>query len=173
MEISTIEIFHNPDIKVWFLDEVHFQLMTTVTRMWALKGQQPQLPSKPGHEKIGFYGAVNPKTGQLFIRPAYTFNSNTSASFLEEFMGTARPGVRIVMVADNASWHKRPICLLSGRFPDTFAVLYLPPYSPELNVIERVWWLTRRVCTHNKYFDRLDDMAATLFALFHSSCQAQ
>lgn len=134
--------------------------------MWALKGKQPQLPSKPGHEKIGFYGAVNPKTGQLFTRPAYTFNSDTCMSFLEEFMANVRPGVKIVMVADNASWHKRAMRLLAERWSDRFTVLYLPPYSPDLNVIERVWRLTRRVCTHNKYFDRLDDMAATLLGFF-------
>jgi len=137
--------------------------------MWALKGRQPQLPSKPGREKIGYYGAVNPITGQLFVRQAYTFNSNTCGSFLEEFMvarGTEAPGVKVVMVADNASWHKRPMRLLAERWPERFVVLYLPPYSPDLKVIERVWRLTRRVCTHNKYFDRLDDMAATLLGFF-------
>mgnify|MGYP002848982994 CR=1 FL=1 len=35
---------------------------------------------------------------------------------------------------------------------------YLPPYSPELNPIERVWKLTRRMCVHNKYFPELDDV---------------
>lgn len=160
---------NDPKIEVWFTDEVHFQHTTTVTRMWALKGMQPQLPSKPGREKIGYYGAVNPKTGQLFVRPAYTFNSNTCASFLDEFMMTRKteaPGVKIVMVADNASWHKRPMRTLAERLPAGFAVLYLPPYSPDLNVIERVWRLTRRVCTHNKYFDHLDEMAATLIGFF-------
>jgi len=35
---------------------------------------------------------------------------------------------------------------------------FLPPYSPELNPIERVWKLTRRLCTHNRYFPSIDDL---------------
>lgn len=35
---------------------------------------------------------------------------------------------------------------------------FLPPYSPELNPIERVWKLTRRLCTHNRYFPHMDDL---------------
>jgi transposase len=34
----------------------------------------------------------------------------------------------------------------------------LPPYSPELNPIERIWKLTRRLCLHNRYFSQLDEV---------------
>ncbi len=37
-------------------------------------------------------------------------------------------------------------------------LLFLPPYSPDLNPIERVWKLTRKLCTHNRYFPRLEDL---------------
>jgi transposase len=39
-----------------------------------------------------------------------------------------------------------------------FALDFLPPYSPELNPIERVWKLTRRNCLHNRYFSQLSDL---------------
>jgi transposase len=42
-----------------------------------------------------------------------------------------------------------------------FTLDYLPPYSPELNPIERVWKLTRRLCLHNVYFPKLDQVCAT------------
>jgi transposase len=40
--------------------------------------------------------------------------------------------------------------------------LFLPPYSPDFNPIERVWKLTRRLCTHNQYFSSLQDLAKAL-----------
>ena len=40
-----------------------------------------------------------------------------------------------------------------------FAHLFLPPYSPELNPIERVWKLTRRLATHNRYFEKIEQVA--------------
>ena len=58
-----------------------------------------------------------------------------------------------------------------GKAAREIVVLYLPPYSPDLNVIERVWRLTRRICTHNKYFDQLDDMAATLMGFFMNQAE--
>jgi len=39
---------------------------------------------------------------------------------------------------------------------------FIPPYSPELNPIERVWKLTRRICTHNRYFPNLDELVETV-----------
>jgi transposase len=41
---------------------------------------------------------------------------------------------------------------------------YLPPYSPELNPIERVWKLTRRRCLHNRYFSQLDEVITAVEA---------
>lgn len=157
----------DPGIEVWFEDEVHFQLATTMTRMWALKGQQPEILSKPGRLKIGYFGAVNPATGELFVGTAYTFNSLTYQVFLDAFMAKhGKDGKRILLVIDNASWHKRAARKLAIEQPERFNVLFLPPYSPDLNPIERLWRLTRRVCTHNKYFNWLDDLAATLLGFF-------
>ena len=142
--------------------------------MWAMKGKQPQLPSKPGREKIGYYGAVNPGTGQLFTQSAYTFNGQTCATYLDAFMAQLvleTTNRKIVMGCPNASWHKRAMRALMEKLPGKFVVLYLPPYSPDLNVIKRVWRLTRRICTHNKYFDQLDDMAATLMGFFMNQAE--
>ena len=45
-------------------------------------------------------------------------------------------------------------------------VEYLPPYSPELNPIERVWKLTRRLRLHNRYFPKLEDVFLATESLF-------
>lgn len=135
--------------------------------MWALKGHQPEILSKPGRQKIGYFGAVNPATGELFVGYAYTFNSETFQAFLDAFMAMhGEDEKRILLVVDNASWHKRAARKLAIEQPGRFGVLFLPAYSPDLNPIERLWWLTRRVCTHNKYFNWLDDLAATLLGFF-------
>jgi transposase len=47
-----------------------------------------------------------------------------------------------------------------------FALDYLPPYSPDLNPIERVWKLTRRLCLHNRYFDQLEAVIHSVEAEF-------
>jgi len=65
----------------------------------------------------------------------------------------------MVVVLDNARYHHASMLnpfLVSHS--DTLLLEFLPPYSPELNPIERVWKLTRRLCTHNQYFPSLDDL---------------
>ena len=46
--------------------------------------------------------------------------------------------------------------------------MYLPPYSPELNPIERVWKLTRRMVVHNRYFSSLQNLADAIELLFNT-----
>ena len=56
---------------------------------------------------------------------------------------------------------------LSGwleKHSENFRLDFLPPYSPELNHIERVWKLLRRYSTHNQYFEQLDELRRAVFA---------
>jgi transposase len=74
---------------------------------------------------------------------------------------------RIVIVVDNAKYHHAKIVdewiqSLNGKI----SLLFLPPYSPELNPIERVWKLVKRTAIHNKYFESLDELASIVEDLF-------
>ncbi|MFN0104506.1 MAG: transposase [Bryobacteraceae bacterium] len=70
-----------------------------------------------------------------------------------------RTGRRVVVITDNAKYHH---AVLHKQWREDhaadFTLDYLPPYSPELNPIERVWKLTRRRCLHNRHFPSLDDV---------------
>jgi transposase len=65
----------------------------------------------------------------------------------------------VVVIVDNARFHH---ALLHKPWRQTmapaFSLDFLPPYSPELNPIERVWKLTRRRCLHNRYFPLLSEL---------------
>ena len=65
----------------------------------------------------------------------------------------------MVAISDNAQYHRSKLHL-PWRQQQTpqFSLDFLPPYSPDLNPIERVWRLTRRLCLHNRYFAFLDGL---------------
>ena len=70
----------------------------------------------------------------------------------------------MVIVLDNARFHHAKA--LSGwleKHALSFQLDFLPPYSPELNHIERVWKFLRKLCTHNQYFEKLDDLRKAVF----------
>jgi transposase len=61
------------------------------------------------------------------------------------------------MIIDNARYHHAKLHEeWRHEVANHFALHFLPPYSPELNPIERVWKLIRRRCLHNQYFPELE-----------------
>ncbi len=76
------------------------------------------------------------------------------------------------MLADNARYHHAKLhAEWREECSNRFAQLFLPPYSPELNPIERVWKLTRRLATHNRYFEKIDQVAKAVEVTFNSWCK--
>lgn len=73
----------------------------------------------------------------------------------------------MIVVVDNARWHHaKAIQPWLREHRDCFRLDFLPPYSPELNPVERVWKLTRRLCTHNRYFPELEDLIGVVTEQF-------
>src|SRR3990172_5803211 len=94
----------DPSIQLWCEDEVHFQRHSTLTRMWALKGQQPRVLSASTRQKVGFFGALNLKTGCLLTEEASTFNAETFGDFIRHLLHPTQE--KLYLILDNASWHK-------------------------------------------------------------------
>jgi hypothetical protein len=153
-------------VELWALDEVHFQQHGSRCRMWiAPEIKRPVCLHHPTRKSVGYFGAVNLRTGQLVVqREATVFDGQTFASFLVHLKtARRRRGRRIVVISDNAKYHHAKLHLpWREAQAKTFALDYLPPYSPDLNPIERVWKLARRLCLHNCYFARLDQVCAVV-----------
>lgn len=155
----------DPSIQLWCEDEVHFQRHSTLTRMWSQKGQQPRVLSASTRQKVGYFGALNLKTGCLFTQEAATFNAQTFGDFLRHLLQRTRG--KFLLILDNAAWHRaRDLKDLFFRNRHRLVRIFLPPYSPELNPIERVWRITRRQVTHNRYFESTDQLGTALTSRF-------
>src|SRR2546425_10546400 len=86
---------------------------------------------------------------------------------MKELRSKRRRGRRMVVIADNAKYHHGALHWdWREEHADTFALEFLPPYSPDLNPIERVWKLTRRLCLHNRYFPTLEGVVGAVEGTF-------
>ena len=83
-------------------------------------------------------------------------------SFLEQ-IALSDLDAEHVVIWDGAGFHHRAD---DPRVPSNIHLVSLPAYSPELNHIERVWKLTRRLCTHNQYFDVLEKLVSMVEGQF-------
>lgn len=109
---------------------------------------------------------VNLKTGRLLTEKAEVFNQRTFQFFLEEALSRVKEE-KIILILDNAKWHHaKQIQTFVQKHSDRIELWFLPPYSPELNPIERVWKLTRKLVTHNRYFFTMHEMICDLLTQF-------
>jgi len=94
----------------------------------------------------------------VYARETDRFNGQSFWDFLKLLQERSRQeGQRVVVISDNARYHhaKMHKAWREAHAPD-FTLDYLPPYSPDLNPIERVWKLTRKLCLHDQYFPTLE-----------------
>jgi hypothetical protein len=147
------------EVDLWALDEVHFQQYGSRCRMWVPPEiADPVLLHHPTRRSVGYFGAVRLRDGKLvFRRETERFNAQTFFEFLLTLKRVVQRGSRpACMILDNAKYHH---AVLHKEWRqdnvETLQLDFLPPYSPELNPIERVWKLTRRLCLHNRYFETL------------------
>ncbi len=123
--------------------------------------RDPVTQHHPTRKQIGYFGAVRLSDGRFFYqRETGNFNAQTCWTFLRSLRRAGRSNQRrTVVILDNAKFHHARLHKQwREKMTPGFELSVLPPYSPELNPIERVWKLTRRLCLHNRYFADLDDL---------------
>jgi transposase len=150
------------------LDECHFQQHGTRCRMWVPPEiKDPVLLHAPTRKSVACFGAVNVRSGKFVSRNATWFNAETFEAFLQRLIRHRARGKRMVLILDNAKYHHaRSLAPLLRRYRKVLTLLYLPPYSPQLNTIERLWKLARRLATHNRYFATLEALIQAVSTQF-------
>lgn len=162
------------DIDLWFEDECHFQQHGSRCAMRIPPEDiDPVVLQEPTRKSIGVFGAVRISDGCLVRSREKTFNNITFLQFLKKLLPIRKPDRKMVVVLDNARWHHaKALTPWLTENQDVRSLDYLPPYSPDLNNIERIWKLTRKLCTHSRYFAILEDVAETVFHQFDIWSQA-
>ena len=132
--------------------------------MWVpWEEDDPVLWHYPGRQSVGYFGAVRLRDGKAcFRQEPGMFDGATFWNFLCQLESASREaGRRVVVITDNAKYHHAKLHVAWRELHQAqFGLDFLPPYSPELNPIERVWKRTRRNCLHNVYFPTLAQVVA-------------
>lgn len=125
----------------------------------------PVVLHAPTRKSVALFGAVRVQDGCFVPRQADTFDASAFGAFLEQLLRHRRRGRKMLVVVDNARWHHaRQLQPWLSEHRQVLQLDFLPPYSPELNPVERVWKLTRYHCTHNRYFAALDELINTVWS---------
>lgn len=115
-------------------DESRCGLLPILRRRLTARGVQPVVSSAYRFESLYLYGAVEPLTGQSFFLELPALNTQGFQLFLDHFTATDPISFHLLLL-DNGAFHKARAL----RLPPNLGLLFFPPYTPELNPIERLW----------------------------------
>ena len=125
-------------VQILAQDESRFGLLLVPQRRITAKGTKPIHVVNPRYESYYLYGAVAPATGEHLFLEMPALNSSCFEVFIEQLAITYPQDYNIVIL-DNASFHKTSDLII----PENVGLLFLPPYAPELNPIERLWQVVK------------------------------
>lgn len=124
--------------------------------MWTFRGVRPVIPAAGVNQRLCVYGAMNWRSGQSHSMVHPKKNAQQFHEFLRH-LPEANTDRRLVLVIDNASYHRTKAILdLFDDHADHVFVLWLPRYSPELNLIEGLWGYLKRSALNNYFFGDID-----------------
>jgi len=140
-----------------FQDEGRFGLLGTPRRCWAPKGVRPVVGARLERKYIYAFAAVSPHDGVTDSLVLPWVSSETMSMFMAE-IAERHADEFVIMVMDQAGWH------IAGELsvPRNMRIVFLPPYSPELNPAEHIWEALREDCFANTVFANLDAVENTL-----------
>lgn len=161
-------------------DEARFPMVPTLATTLGVKGFRPTVGTWDCKDLVYTFGAVNLVNGRLTTRlvesrtkdrrkKAQSKTRWMQQAFAQHLRDVARayPATecaKVVLTIDNAPWHRgREIQNVLEAHPH-LSLYRLPSYSPQLNVVERLWKLLRRRATHNRLFEHLADLRQALRA---------
>lgn len=140
-----------------FQDEAGFGRINKPKYCWCKKGIRPSVPCHHIREYRYAYGAVEPLTGESFFLIMPYCNTNCMNVFLDH-LSKKYLDDKIILVCDGAVWHKAK-CL---NIPSNIRLLFIPPYTPEMNPIEQIWKEIRKRGFKNEIFNTLDKVVDRL-----------
>ena len=155
-----------PDAVIYCVDAVHPQHHPTLGYGWIKRGQEQTIPSNTGRQRLNINGAINIAALSAEIRFDDTINAASTIALFQQ-LEAANPGAsRIIVICDNARYYKAK--RVSAYLENSrIELLPLPPYCPNLNLIERLWKFLKRHVLHNQYyatFEKFKDACNTFFA---------
>jgi hypothetical protein len=141
------------------MDESRFGLLSIQRRCLTARGTKPLVPYQHRFQNFYLFGAYNPLSGDHFTLELPKCNSECFQLWMDEF-STHRSEEFKIVILDNGAFHKSK----DLKVPDNIALLFLPPYSPELNPAEMIWrHIKDRIA--NTIFENLEKLSDAVAAI--------
>jgi transposase len=149
---------------ILFVDSTHPSHQTQPAFGWILKGKRQPFPMTGCQLRVNIMGAINLADHHVETNTADTINAESIELFLEQirkYYGNQK----VHLILDNAGYHKSKRVKAAAEKLN-IKLHYLPPYSPNLNAIERLWKIMKEKVTYNTYYAKFEDFKVAIKNFF-------
>ena len=144
-------------LPLYFMDGMHPQHNSRPSHGWILKGHAKALLSNTGRKRLNINVAVNIDTKELVVNVDESVNAQSTLVLFNKILSKHPETEKIYIVCDNAGYYRSGLVSDFIRETKRIELVFLPPYSPFLNLIERVWKYFNKMVLHNKYYPVFSD----------------
>lgn len=155
------------DSEVLFLDAVHPEHNTLAAYGWIKRGEKRELKTNSGRERLNLHGAINAETYQVTIIESETVNADSTVNLLMSIEQAYPLSKKLYVILDNAKYHYSKLVkefLKNSRI----TMVFLPSYSPNLNLIERLWKFFKKKVLYNRYHENISAFRKACIEFFRN-----
>jgi len=152
-----------PEDPIYFMDATHPHHNPIAGYGWIKRGRDHEIRSNTGRQRLNINGVINQATQQAIIRYDDTINAQSTIQLFQQIEEQNTTAQHIYIICDNARYYRSKVV---SEYLDNSKIelIFLPPYAPNLNLIERYWKFFKKKVLYGLYYET--------FALFKEACDA-
>lgn len=157
----------DPATPLLFVDATHPAYDAHPASGWIRRGERAVLPSNHGRVNVTLNGALSWPARDVITREATKITGPEMAAFFAQIEACYPAARTITVIADNATYNRAAVVReWLARDDCRVRVVYLPPYAPNLNLIERLWWFFKKKALWNTHYPSFADFRSAIRSFF-------
>lgn len=155
--------------QIYFVDSTHPEHNTKPSYGWILKGKLNDkiIKTNSGRERLNLAGALNLNSKEALVLSEKTINKFVTIKLIKKLQ-KLQPTGKIYMILDNASYYHANLVTNYVKMKRRIKLIFLPSYSPNLNIIERLWKFFHQKITYNHYFETFKEFKKESLKFFRN-----
>jgi len=150
---------------VYFADATHPQHNSVPSYGWIKRGQEKELKANCGRQRLNINGAINIETLEPVTGFYDTINANSTIDLFSKIEVKHPDAETIYIIVDNARYYRSHL-LKEYTDGTKIKLIFLPPYSPNLNLIERYWKFFKKKVLNNCYYETFEEFKQACKSFF-------
>lgn len=138
--------------KIYFMDGVHPLHNSMLCNGWIKKGTEKAVKSNTGRDRLNINGACNVENAEVIIHEDVSVNAQSTIELFDKMQIHQRKG-KLFVIADNAKYYRSNLVSAYLKENNRVQLIFLPSYSPNLNLIERLWKFYKKKILYDKYYE--------------------